>query len=71
MAWSPAEEMADMNLLKLSKGQCKVLHLGKKNHTHQYTLGAGSLESSSAEKDVGALGGQSEHESAVCPRGKG
>lgn len=71
MAWSPAEEVADMNLLKFSKGQCKVLHVGKNNHTHQYTLGAGCLESSLAEKDVGTLGGQGECESAVCPRGKG
>ena len=39
------------NLMKFSKGKCKVLHLGKNNPMHQYMLGASQLEGSLAEKD--------------------
>ncbi|KAJ7395252.1 hypothetical protein BTVI_156749 [Pitangus sulphuratus] len=43
------------NLLKFYKGKCRVLHLEKNNHRHQYRLGSDLLESSSLEKDLGIL----------------
>jgi len=46
------EKQADKNLLKFSKWNCKVLHLGRNKLMHQYMLGAGQLESSFAEKDL-------------------
>ncbi|KAK4825245.1 LOW QUALITY PROTEIN: hypothetical protein QYF61_025644 [Mycteria americana] len=46
---------AAMNLMKFDKGKCQVLPLGNNNLRHQYTLAAGQLESSSAEKDVRVL----------------
>jgi len=36
---------------ELSKGQCRVLCLGRNNCMHQYRLGDGLLEGSSAEED--------------------
>ena len=41
-----------------NKGTCRVLHMGRNNQLHQYRLGADLLERSSAEKDLGDLGGQ-------------
>ena len=41
-----------------NKGTCR------NNQLHQYRLGADLLERSSAEKDVGDLGGQ--HSAALC-----
>ena len=38
--------------MKLNKGKCKVLHLGRNNPMHQYTLGANWLEGTFAEKDL-------------------
>ena len=35
--------------------RCRVLHLGRNNHTYQYRVGADLLEGSSAEKDLGVL----------------
>ncbi|GAB0203114.1 mitochondrial enolase superfamily member 1 [Grus japonensis] len=49
------ENWAERNLMKFSKGKCRVLHLGKNNPRHQYKLGAGLLGSSSVEKDLGVL----------------
>jgi len=45
----------ERNLIKFSKGKCGLLHLGRNNPMHQYRLGADLLESSSAERDLGAL----------------
>ena len=41
--------------MKFNKSKGKALHLGRKSLIHQYRLGLGLLESSSAEKDLGVL----------------
>ena len=35
--------------------QCRVLHLQRNNHVHQYRLGNDLLEMSSVEKDLGVV----------------
>jgi len=49
------ESWAEKNLMRLNKGKCRVLHLGRNNLVHQYRLGVDQLESSSAERDPGVL----------------
>ena len=49
------ESWAERNLMKLNKGKCRALHLGRNNPMYQYRLGVDLLESSSAESDLGVL----------------
>ncbi|PKU29665.1 hypothetical protein llap_20031 [Limosa lapponica baueri] len=49
------ENWAVRNLMKFSKGKCRVLHLVRNNPIHQCRLGADLLESSSAVRDRGVL----------------
>ncbi|GAB0184035.1 mitochondrial enolase superfamily member 1 [Grus japonensis] len=49
------ESCVERNLVKFSKGKCRVLHLGRNNPKHQYRLGVDLLGSSAAEKDLGVL----------------
>jgi len=49
------ERWAQRNLMKVHKGKCRVLHLGRNNPMHWYRLGVDLLESSSVERDLGVL----------------
>jgi len=49
------ENWAQRNLMKFTKGKCRVLHLGMNNPMHQYRLGADLLESGSVERDLVVL----------------
>jgi len=49
------ESWVQRNLMKFSKGKCRVLLLGRNNPMHQYRLGADLLQSSCAERDLGVL----------------
>ena len=46
------ESWTKRNLMRFNKSKCRVLHLGRNNHMHQYRLGDDLLEKSSAEKDL-------------------
>ncbi|PKU42569.1 hypothetical protein llap_7120 [Limosa lapponica baueri] len=49
------ESWAERNLMYFNKGKCRVLHLGRNNPMHQYSLETDLLESTSEEKDLGVL----------------
>jgi len=59
-------------LEEFSKWKFQVLHLGKNNSRHRYTMGADWLERRFAEKELVILPGghQVEHELTMCPCGK-
>jgi len=44
-----------VNLLRLIKAKCKVLHLGQGNPRYQYRLGDDEIESSPEKKDLAIL----------------
>ena len=46
------DSWAGRNMMRFNKSKCRILHLGRNNHMHQYRLGADVLERSSAEKDL-------------------
>jgi len=48
-------DWAERNLVKFTKGKCRVLHLERNNPMHQYRLGVDLLESSSVKRDLGVL----------------
>ena len=43
------------NLMRFNKSKCRVLHLGRNYHMHQYRLGDDLLEMGSVEKGLGVL----------------
>lgn len=49
------ENQADWNLMKLNRGKCKVLHLGRNNFMPHYLPGTVQLENRLAEKDLSVL----------------
>jgi len=49
------ESWAERNAMRFNESKCSVLHLGRKNCTHQYRLGADLLERSSAAMDLVVL----------------
>jgi len=50
--WDKLKKWARVNLMRLSKAKCKVLHLHRRNPQYQYRLGDEGIESSSEEKDL-------------------
>ena len=60
------ESWAERNLMKFNKSKCRVLHVGRNNHMHQYRLGDDLLEVGSAEKDLDVLVNNSLEMSQQC-----
>ena len=46
---------AEKDLMEFNKGKCRVMHMERNNHMHQYRLGVDLVESGSAEKDLEVL----------------
>ena len=46
------ERWAQVNLMRFNTAKCKVLHLGRRNPRHLYSLEGAVLENSPAEKDL-------------------
>ncbi|KAJ7407503.1 rna-directed dna polymerase from mobile element jockey-like [Willisornis vidua] len=49
------QRQACLNLMKLNKAKCEVLHLGSGNPKHKHSLGGERIESSSGQKDLGMI----------------
>lgn len=56
--------------MMFNKSKCRVLHLGRNYHMHQYRLGTDLLEKSSAEKDLGSRLAVSQQCSFVAKKAK-
>ena len=48
-------EWAEKWKMEFNVGKCKIMHLGKKNPKHSYTMGGVELEKTSEERDLGVL----------------
>ena len=49
------ESSAGRNLVRFNKSKCRVLHLEKNNHRHQYRLGDDLMKRTSVEKNLDVL----------------
>jgi len=49
------QRWACMNLMKINKAECKVLHMGRGDPKHKHRLGGEWVENSPQEKDLGVL----------------
>jgi len=61
------ETWACMNLLRINKTKCKVLHTGRVNPKHRYRLDREQMESRHEEKDLGVLIDEKLNMTRQCP----
>ncbi|PKU46057.1 hypothetical protein llap_3626 [Limosa lapponica baueri] len=54
-AFDKLQRWACVNIMKLNKAKCKVMHTGQGNPKHRYRLGGEWIENSPEEKDIGVL----------------
>ncbi|KFZ63195.1 hypothetical protein N321_13438, partial [Antrostomus carolinensis] len=54
------------SFMKFNKAKCKVLHLGRGNPRHKYSLGNEWLETNSEEKELGVGGSEKLNTSRQC-----
>ena len=62
------ESWRGRNLMKFNKSKCRVLHMGRNKHMHQYRLGDDLLEKELCGEGPECSDGQQVgHEPAECP----